>query len=172
MNKQQLTGLLVLDCFFGRCSKPSCERCAFRLVRSLRIALKSRAMQKKEDSSVEAVGSWDKPETATLHAKVMHQQQDALKKRKRLLAPREEIAWYPTIKPELCNGCGDCKVLCKPGVFELGEPDPAGIHRPKLIVAHPYHCLVLCSRCLPICTSGAIVLPPKKEFEHFVEYLD
>jgi NAD-dependent dihydropyrimidine dehydrogenase PreA subunit len=172
MNKQQLTGLLVLDCFFGRCSKPSCERCAFRLVRSLRIALKSRAMQKKEDSSVEAVGSWDKPETATLHAKVMHQQQDALKKRKRLLAPREEIAWYPTIKPELCNGCGDCKVLCKPGVFELGEPDPTGIHRPKLIVAHPYHCLVLCSRCLPICTSGAIVLPPKKEFEHFVEYLD
>ena len=172
MNKQQLTGLLVLDCFFGRCSKPSCERCAFRLVRSLRIALTSRAMQKKEDSSVEAVGSWDKPETATLHAKVMHQQQDALKKRKRLLAPREEIAWYPTIKPELCNGCGDCKVLCKPGVFELGEPDPAGIHRPKLIVAHPYHCLVLCSRCLPICTSGAIVLPPKKEFEHFVEYLD
>ena len=172
MNKQQLTGLLVLDCFFGRCSKPSCERCAFRLVRSLRIALKSRAMQKKDDSSVEAVGSWDKPETATLHAKVMHQQQDALKKRKRLLAPREEIAWYPTIKPELCNGCGDCKVLCKPGVFELGEPDPAGIHRPKLIVAHPYHCLVLCSRCLPICTSGAIVLPPKKEFEHFVEYLD
>jgi len=172
MNKQQLTGLLVLDCFFGRCSKPSCERCAFRLVRSLRIALKSRAMQKKEDSSVEAVGSWDKPETATLHAKVMHQQQDALKKRKRLLAPREEIAWYPTIKQELCNGCGDCKVLCKPGVFELGEPDPTGIHRPKLIVAHPYHCLVLCSRCLPICTSGAIVLPPKKEFEHFVEYLD
>ena len=164
--------MLVIDCFFGRCSKPSCERCAFRLVRSLRIALKSRAMQKKEDSSVEAVGSWDKPETATLHAKVMHQQQDALKKRKRLLAPREEIAWYPTIKPELCNGCGDCKVLCKPGVFELGEPDPAGIHRPKLIVAHPYHCLVLCSRCLPICTSGAIVLPPKKEFEHFVEYLD
>ena len=172
MKKKRLTGLLVLDCFFGRCSKPSCERCAFRLVRSLRIALKSRAMQKKEDSSVEAVGSWDKPETATLHAKVMHQQQDALKKRKRLLAPREEIAWYPTIKPELCNGCGDCKVLCKPGVFELGEPDPAGIHRPKLIVAHPYHCLVLCSRCLPICTSGAIVLPPKKEFEHFVEYLD
>ena len=158
--------MLVLDCFFGRCSKPSCESCVFQLVRSLRLAFKSRAMQKKEESFVGAVGSWDKPETATL------QKQDATKKRKRLLAPREAIAWYPTIKPELCNGCGDCKVLCKPGVFELGAPDPTGIHRPKLIVEHPYKCLVLCARCVPICTSGAIVLPPREEFEHFVEYLD
>ena len=172
MNKKRLTGLLVLDCFFGRCSKPSCERCAFQLVRSLRIALKSRALQKNEDSSGGAVGSWEKPDTATLHTGVTPQKQEASKKRKRLIAPREDIAWYPTIKPELCNGCGDCKVLCKPGVFELGEPDPTGIHRPKLIVAYPLKCLVLCTRCVPVCTSGAIVLPPKEEFEHFVEYLD
>ena len=164
--------MLVLDCFFGQCSKPSCESCAFRLVRSLRLALKSRAMQKKEESSAGAVGSWDKPEVVTMHPRATLQKQDATKKRKRLLAPREEIAWYPTIKPELCNGCGDCKVLCKPGVFELGAPDPTGIHRPKLIVGHPYKCLVLCTRCVPVCTSGAIVLPPKEEFEHFVEYLD
>lgn len=172
MNKQRLAGLLVLDCFFGRCSKPSCESCIFRLVRSLRLALKSRAMQKQEESSSGAVGSWDKPEAAMIPARATLPKQDAMKKRKRLLAPREEIAWFPTIKPELCNGCGDCKVLCKPGVFELGAPDPTGIHRPKLIVAHPYKCLVLCSRCVPVCTSGAIVLPPKEEFEHFVEYLD
>jgi hypothetical protein len=25
---------------------------------------------------------------------------------------------------------------------------------------------------VPVCTSGAIVLPPKEDFEHFVEYLD
>ena len=172
MNKQQLTGFQVFDCFFGRCSKPSCESCSFRLVRSLRLALKSRAMQKKEESSAGAVGSWDKPETVTTHPMVTLQKQDATKKRKRLLAPREEIAWYPTIKPELCNGCGDCKVLCKPGVFEPGPPDPTGVCRPKLIVAHPYKCLVLCNRCVPICTSGAIILPPKEMFEHFVEYLD
>ncbi|TCD48296.1 4Fe-4S ferredoxin [Chlorobium sp. N1] len=95
-----------------------------------------------------------------------------MKRRKRLTVPREEIPWYPTIKPELCNGCGDCKVLCKPGVFEAGEPDPTGIHRPKLVVRNPYNCLVLCTRCVPICTSGAITLPDKADFEKYVEYLD
>jgi len=164
--------MLVLDCFFGRCSKPSCDGCALGLVRSLRLALKSRAMQRKEESCVASVGSWEPSETGTLHPKPTLHKPDIAKKRKRLLAPREEIAWYPVIKPELCNGCGDCKVLCKPGVFELGEPDPAGIHRPKLIVAHPYKCLVLCNRCVPICTSGAIVLPNPADFEKFVEYVD
>ncbi len=164
--------MLFLDCFFGRCSKPSCDSCALRLVRSLRLALKLRAMKQEEESFVAPVGSWEKPETVALHTRTTQPKQNATKKRKRLVAPREEIAWYPLIKPELCNGCGDCKVLCKPGVFELGEPDPTGICRPKLIVAHPYKCLVLCTRCVPICTSGAIILPPKEEFEHFVEYLD
>ena len=164
--------MLLLDCFFGRCAKPSCDGCALGLVRSLRLALKSRAMQRQENSSVAPVGSWEKPETVTQHARTTHPKQDTAKKRKRLLAPREEIAWYPVIKPELCNGCGDCKVLCKPGVFELGEPDPTGIHRPKLIVAHPYKCLVLCTRCVPICTSGAIILPRQEDFEQFVEYVD
>ncbi len=164
--------MLVLDCFFGRCSKPSCDGCPLGIVRSLRLALKLRAMKKKEESCVAPVGSWEKPEAVTLHPRTTHQKTDTTKKRKRLLAPREEIAWYPVIKPELCNGCGDCKVLCKPGVFELGEPDPTGIHRPKLIVAHPYKCLVLCNRCVPICTSGAIILPRQEDFEKFVEYVD
>jgi NAD-dependent dihydropyrimidine dehydrogenase PreA subunit len=162
----------LLDCFFGRCSKPTCDRCALQLVRSLRIALKSRAMQGKEEFSVDIACLPEKAETVTPLAHATQHKPETTKKRKRLLAPREEIAWYPVIKPELCNGCGDCKVLCKPGVFELGEPDPAGICRPKLIVAHPYKCMVLCTRCVPICTSGAIILPPKEEFEHYVEYID
>lgn len=143
-----------------------------RPLRVLRIALKSRVMEKSDgpiEAPAESLPKAD-PATSALHR--AHEKQAAPKKRKRLLAPREEILWYPTIKPELCNGCGDCKVLCKPGVFEPGEPDPAGIHRPKLIVARPYNCLVLCNRCVPICTSGAIILPPKEEFEKFVEYLD
>ena len=113
--------MLVLDCFFGRCSKPSCQSCAFQLVRSLRLALKSRAMQKKEKSCAGAVGSWDKPETVTMPDRVTLQKEDATKKRKRLLAPREAIAWYPTIKPELCNGCGDCKVLCRSEERRVGK---------------------------------------------------
>ena len=164
--------MLLFDCFFGRCEKPSCEGCLFRPVRALRIARKSRTMERCEDNAVDAPGSWAKPEAPAATAAVAAPKPETLKKRKRLLAPREEIPWFPTIKPELCNGCGDCKVLCKPGVFELGEPDPTGIHRPKLVVGNPYQCLVLCTRCVPICTSGAIVMPPKEDFEKFVEYVD
>ncbi|MCE1273858.1 MAG: ferredoxin family protein [Chlorobiales bacterium] len=164
--------MLVLDCFFGRCEKPSCDGCGLRMVRSLRLALKSRAMAKCDDSAVDTSGSWEKPEAAVTTARVVQQKQETTGKKKRLLAPREEIPWYPIIKPELCNGCGDCKGLCKPGVFELGPPDPTGVCRPKLVVAHPYKCLVLCTRCVPICTSGAIVMPPKEEFEKYVEYVD
>jgi NAD-dependent dihydropyrimidine dehydrogenase PreA subunit len=164
--------MLVLDCFFGRCPKPSCDGCSLRFVRSLRLALKSRAMDKCDNLAVDTSGTWEKPETPPRTGDVAARVAEPAKKRKRLLAPREEIAWFPTIKPELCNGCGDCKVLCKPGVFELGPPDPTGVCRPKLVVGHPYKCLVLCTRCVPICTSGAIVMPPREEFEKFVEYVD
>jgi NAD-dependent dihydropyrimidine dehydrogenase PreA subunit len=165
--------MLLLDCFFGRCSKPSCDGCGLRPVRSLRLALKSRAMDKCDDTAVDIADSWVKEPAAKPEIKVpMPDNASSARKRKRLLAPREEIAWFPTIKPELCNGCGDCKVLCKPGVFELGPPDPTGIHRPKLVVGDPYKCLVLCTRCVPVCTSGAIVMPRKEDFEHFVEYVE
>ena len=143
-----------------------------RFVRSMRLALKSRKMDRCDDSAVDTAGSWKKEEAITTVAKASVTNHAPTKKRKRLLAPREEIAWYPTIEPALCNGCGDCKILCKPGVFELGPPDPTGVQRPKLVVGHPYNCLVLCNRCVPICTSGAIKLPRKEDFEKFVEYFD
>lgn len=164
--------MLVLDCFFGRCEKPSCDGCLFMPVRSLRLRLKSRAMQQCEDDSVDTDGVWKKEVESVLAGKAPETKLPSAKRRKRLLAPREEIAWFPTIKADLCNGCADCKVLCRPGVFEPGPPDPEGIHRPKFLVAHPYKCLVLCDRCVPICTSGAIKLPPKEDFEKYIEYVD
>ncbi|NTW51579.1 MAG: ferredoxin family protein [Chlorobiaceae bacterium] len=165
--------MLVLDCFFGRCSKPSCDGCLLRPVRNIRLALKSRRMDRCDDSAVDTAGTWKKEAELTAPAgNAPVSNHASAKKRKRLLAPREQIAWFPTIEPGLCNGCGDCKILCKPGVFELGAPDPTGIHRPKLVVAHPYNCLVLCNRCVPICTSGAIKLPRKEDFEKFVEYVE
>jgi NAD-dependent dihydropyrimidine dehydrogenase PreA subunit len=96
------------------------------------------------------------------------------RKRKRLLAPREEIAWYPSIDAESCNGCGECADLCKPGVFELGQPDVEAtvVRRPKMQVENPYNCIVLCTRCEPVCPSGAITLPDPGEFEKFVEYVE
>jgi NAD-dependent dihydropyrimidine dehydrogenase PreA subunit len=140
--------------------------------------LKSRSMEGFDDEQPEATPPAEPqvtlPEPQKAHEKAHEQPPEKayVKKKKRLLVPREEIPWYPTIKPDLCNGCGDCKVLCKPGVFELGPPDPTGVQRPKLVVANPYKCLVLCTRCVPICTSGAITLPPAEEFEKFVEYID
>ncbi|NTW82067.1 MAG: ferredoxin family protein [Chlorobiaceae bacterium] len=95
-------------------------------------------------------------------------------KKKRLLAPREEIAWFPVIESELCNGCEACADFCRPGVFEPGQADLASevVRKPKMTVANPYNCVVLCTRCEPVCPSGAITLPRRKAFEHFVGYVD
>ncbi|NTU57962.1 MAG: ferredoxin family protein [Chlorobiaceae bacterium] len=104
----------------------------------------------------------------------MNSSQTPPKKRKRLLAPREEIAWFPEIDVSNCSGCGDCADFCKPGVFEPGNVDPAAkvLLRPRMTVAYPYNCIVLCTRCLPVCPSGAITLPVKEDFDRFVEYVD
>lgn len=95
-------------------------------------------------------------------------------KRKRLLVPREEIAWFPSIDMAECNGCGECADFCRPGVFELGPPDADAtvVRRPKMRVANPYNCLVLCTRCEPVCPSGAISLPDSREFDQYVEITD
>lgn len=95
-------------------------------------------------------------------------------KKKRLLAPREQIAWFPTIDAEACNGCGECAEFCRPGVFGFGLPDADAevVRRPKMQVANPYRCLVLCTRCEPVCPSGAITLPDIGEFGKYVEYVE
>jgi NAD-dependent dihydropyrimidine dehydrogenase PreA subunit len=96
------------------------------------------------------------------------------KNRKRLLAPREEIAWFPTIDVSVCNGCGECADLCRPGVFKPGPPDASSSAalRPRMVVQNPYNCIVLCTRCEPVCPSGAITLPAAGAFEKFVEYVE
>lgn len=97
-----------------------------------------------------------------------------VKRRKRLLAPREEIAWFPTIDASSCNGCEACADLCRPGVFEPGAQDTgsAVLLRPRMRVANPMNCIVLCTRCEPVCPSGAITLPLAADFERFVEYVE
>ena len=92
------------------------------------------------------------------------------KKKRRLLLPREEIAWFPDLDATLCNGCSDCEIFCKPGVFAHGEPE--GDKRAKMTVANPDNCVVQCTRCEPLCPSGAISLPSPEDFEKFVEYVD
>ena len=104
----------------------------------------------------------------------MSSSQSPGKKKKRLLVPREEIAWFPTIDATECNGCGECADFCRPGVFEPGSPEPDAVvvKRPKMRVANPYSCLVLCTRCEPVCPSGAITLPDPQEFGKYVEIVD
>ncbi|MDP8306577.1 MAG: ferredoxin family protein [Candidatus Chlorobium antarcticum] len=93
------------------------------------------------------------------------------KRRGRLTVPRKEIAWFPVIDPDACNSCTSCSDFCPKGVFASG-PDEGLRRRPKMTVANPYNCIVLCNKCVSICPAGAISLPDRADFEHFIEYID
>ncbi|NTU68331.1 MAG: ferredoxin family protein [Chlorobiaceae bacterium] len=95
-------------------------------------------------------------------------------KKRRLLVAREEIAWFPVIDAESCNGCEACADFCRPGVFAPAAPEQDAVvaRRSKMQVANPYDCIVLCTRCEPVCPSGAITLPDPRQFERYVEILD
>lgn len=67
--------------------------------------------------------------------------------------PREQVAWYPTIREDLCNQCGKCVPFCSEKVFAW-EQD-------KVIVATPFDCQVGCNSCERVCPGKAITLPPQ-----------
>jgi len=77
--------------------------------------------------------------------------------------PREEIAWYPTIDLEKCNGCKICTNNCKHDVYTL-EGDPA---RPKVV--NPYNCLVGCEACAKLCPMSAIRFPSRDELKRMLK---
>jgi len=77
--------------------------------------------------------------------------------------PREEIPWYPTIDPDLCNNCGSCLDFCSNNVFAQGE-----LHTE---VVNPFNCVVGCSACQKECETGAISFPDKKEFVKILQDL-
>lgn len=94
------------------------------------------------------------------------------RRKRRLTVPREQIAWYPVIEPELCNSCLSCYSYCPKDVFASAKAEKGLRRRPKMEVANPYQCIVLCSACEQECAAGAISFPAREEFEQFVEYLD
>lgn len=102
----------------------------------------------------------------------MSENQEKKRRRRRLTVPREEIAWYPVIDPDLCNNCRSCLQYCPKSVFASSKPVPQEGRRAKMMVVQPYECIVLCSACQKICASGAISFPLREDFERFVEYLD
>jgi len=64
--------------------------------------------------------------------------------------PREAISWYPTIEPELCNGCGLCATSCGRAVFRYDY----GAR--KAVVTEPVQCMVGCTTCATTCPADAI----------------
>jgi len=74
--------------------------------------------------------------------------------------PRKEIAWFPTIDLERCDGCGDCVRHCKHDVFTV-------VNR-KLVVARPENCVVGCKACGWVCPLGAITHPSKDKLREML----
>jgi CDP-4-dehydro-6-deoxyglucose reductase len=64
--------------------------------------------------------------------------------------PRDQISWFPTIEPELCNGCGLCATSCGRAVFRYDYAS-----RNAVVIA-PVQCMVGCTTCANICPSDAI----------------
>lgn len=64
--------------------------------------------------------------------------------------PREAISWFPTIEPELCNGCGLCATSCGRAVFRYDYETH------KAVVTEPVQCMVGCTTCANTCPSDAI----------------
>ncbi|MEN6413558.1 MAG: ferredoxin family protein [Veillonellales bacterium] len=86
------------------------------------------------------------------------------RRKRRLLAEREKIAWYPAVDETRCTGCKICYDFCFRKVYSFDEASR------KAVVAQPYECVVLCSGCQPKCPVQAISFPERQDFEHFVAY--
>jgi len=79
--------------------------------------------------------------------------------------PRDLIPWRPTIDPERCIGCGDCRDFCASNVYVLNEAEN------KMEVAHPSNCVVLCDKCAGFCPQEAITFPDQTEFKKLLQKL-
>ncbi len=72
---------------------------------------------------------------------------------------RDKIPWFPIIDADACRADLQCLNFCPHDVFAW---DPAsGLP----VVAHPLQCLPGCQICVEGCTTGAITLPTKREFQ-------
>jgi NAD-dependent dihydropyrimidine dehydrogenase PreA subunit len=72
---------------------------------------------------------------------------------------REKFPWFPIIDAGTCRTDLQCLNFCPHDVFEWD------IKTGRPVVAHPLRCLPGCQICVEGCTSGAISLPTKHEFQ-------
>jgi NAD-dependent dihydropyrimidine dehydrogenase PreA subunit len=89
---------------------------------------------------------------------------EVVKERRRFTVPRNQIEWYPTIDYQKCQSCQVCLEFCPKGVFTRDDEG-------RVVVAHPYECVMLCSGCEIKCPQGAISFPDRKEFYKYVYYV-
>jgi len=66
---------------------------------------------------------------------------------------RTKIEWYPSIDYDKCATCGVYFVTCGRRVFDFDKKTE------KVVVAHPYNCMVACQTCANLCPTGAITFP-------------
>ncbi len=76
--------------------------------------------------------------------------------------PREQIPWFPTIAPTLCNDCGACMDTCAREVFER---DIKG----KIVVVEPFQCMVGCCFCKSVCEPHALLFPSQELLNNYRE---
>jgi MinD superfamily P-loop ATPase len=81
--------------------------------------------------------------------------------------PRSEIAWFPTVNLECCNGCGDCVRHCK-HVLSY-DNDVFIVVNGKPVVAKAENCMVGCKACGWVCAVGAIKHPSKDELRKMLK---
>ena len=74
--------------------------------------------------------------------------------------PREQIPWFPTVSPDLCNGCGKCIEVCPKAVFQMNEDQVAE-------VIDPFDCIVGCCFCKSACDPQAILMPEKSMLDQY-----
>ncbi len=74
--------------------------------------------------------------------------------------PRQSIPWFPTVAPDLCNGCGKCIDLCPKEVFVMQANG-------KVLVVEPFMCIVGCCFCKSVCDPKALMFPTKELLNNF-----
>jgi NAD-dependent dihydropyrimidine dehydrogenase PreA subunit len=72
---------------------------------------------------------------------------------------RKKIPWFPSLDVDACRSDLVCLNFCPHDVFEWDSQSG----RP--VVAHPLRCLPGCRICVEGCTTSAISLPTKHEFQ-------
>ena len=78
---------------------------------------------------------------------------------------RDKIPWFPSVRTDLCNGCGKCLEFCPHAVYVWDE------EKRLVQVERPYECVIGCNNCLGLCKQGAISFPDLEKITEIIRKL-